>query len=398
MSTLPAWTQWWQDDIPCHFSAEQASENAAYLTQLLGESFLAGALHPIAQVKHPVLERWRTCGAGAFLELNALAMDLREVETVEGLDTVLNDLRDRDTCLSTWHTVHSAALLSRPAESCVVRFYPQTDESLPDFLLSSAGERVACEAKLLAKSGQEEAFEAYASGLSQEVLTRVVAAEEVHPTLTVVLKDVGNLPPTEDVVEALKTTRESFSGETLKYRSQAFNLFIERSEYSAPGVSVQRSCYILCPKSEKEDLRVHRPGSKASKQLSATTTAEHPGMLLLGVTRLQEPAFVADLFRRRFAVGRYPGISGVILIQSATYMQPPVRAPLDLVGSFRNKLASKQLPNIPLGPVGLLAGFPVRAGSIPAYNHLVQEARMGQGGSISMSALRDLEPHMLSND
>lgn len=397
--SAPEWTKWWQDDIPCRFSPGEATENAAYLTHLLGSSFLNAANHPVAEVRHPILQRWKTCGAGAFLELNTLASDLKVVSGADGFETVVHDLKNPNTCASTWHTVHAAALLGRAPGTQVERFFPQADESLPDFLVLHQGQKVMCEAKLLAKSGQEEAFEAYASQLSQRIMNEVLAGASTHPSVTVVLKNVHSLPPVDDVVRVVAEGRAYYSEGRLEYRSPAFNVFLDPAQSMASGVGESRSCFLLCPKSEKEDLRVQRPGAKASRQLSSKTAADHPGMLLLGITNLQDPGYVVSLFRRRFEGGQYPGISGAMLIHAGTHMEQPLRAPLDLIATVRNDRSTQPHPNLPLQPAGLIGPLPAEPSEeIPAYRHLSHEVRVGDGfGGLFMPDLRTLSLEMLSD-
>lgn len=393
------WTRWWQDDIPCRFSPDEAAENAAYLTRLLGTPFLKGANHPLAEVKHPILQRWKTCGVDAFLQLNTLALDLKVVSSADGFETVVHDLKNPNTCASTWHTVHAAALLGRARGIEVTRFFPQTEESLPDFLVLHEGQTVMCEAKLLAKSGQEEDFEAYASQLSPRIMSEVLAAESIHPSVTVVLKNVHSLPPMDDIVRVVAEGRNHYSEGSLEYRSPAFNVFLDSSQSMASGVTDSRSFFLLCPKSEKEDLRVQRPGAKASKQLSSKTAADHPGMLILGITNLQDPGYVVSLFRRKFEGGQYSGISNVMLIYAGTHMGQPLRAPLDLIATVRNDRSIQRHPNLPLRPAGLIGQLPDKSSEeIPAYRHLSHEGRVGDDfGGLFVPDLRTLSPGMMSD-
>jgi hypothetical protein len=392
------WTEWWQDDLPCQFTPLDARENAAYLRALLGDRFLQGARHPISELKHPILQRWRTRGAGAFLELNALAADLRVVERADGITSVLHDLRNADRCLSSWHCIHAAALLSRPGSASPDRFFPQTDESLPDFLVSTGGTTIAGEAKLLAKSESEDLFAHYASDLAKRVLAEVVGSDESHPILVVVIKSADALPRPDTVVAALKGGRQSFKGGALEHRGVDFNLFVEDSADLAIGASAHRSCYILCPRSENEDLRVEVPGKKASKQLAALASSDYPGVLLLGLSRFQDPRHVIEIFGRRFDSGQYSGIGGVMLIRSGAQTGPPVRAPVDLVSVLRNERAPHPVPNFGFKTVGLLDHLVsnVTVDSIPAYRFQVHEVRAGSGGfGLRVPDLQQLRPAML---
>jgi hypothetical protein len=394
----PRWIKWWQDDIPCQYSPNDAVQHAAFLTELLGSSFLEGANHPLGQVKHPILRRWKSSGAGAFLELNALASDLKIIANAAGFETVLHDLRNTSTCLATWHTIHVAALLGRGSESEVTQFFPQTDESAPDFLVVYQGESVACEAKLLAESGPQEAFGVYASELSHNIIDNILTGESMEPTVIVVLKDVSNLPSMDDVAMIVARHINEYSGTRMEHRSSAVNVFLDPPESATSEVTESRRCLIFCPKSDKEDLRVQRPGSKASKQLLSGRAGDYPGILLLGITDMQDPGYVVSLFRKTFKGGRFSGISGVLLIHSGIHLQEPMRAPLDLVALVRNDLSPVPHPNLFLVPVGLLAKLPTESSEdVPAYRHCAHVARVGRGGRITMPDIRTLTSAMLAD-
>src|ERR1700674_2912312 len=123
------WTTWWQDDLPCRFSQEDASRNCTFLVNLLGRSWLQNSLGP--KTKHPLVSEWMTDGANAFLRLNALAEDSRLLVAVPGFQhNVLGDLRHRKRCLSAWHVVRVAAMFQR-AGAAITNFYEQTDKTVP---------------------------------------------------------------------------------------------------------------------------------------------------------------------------------------------------------------------------------------------------------------------------
>ncbi len=396
-NSVSDWTKWWADDIPCHFSPDQAIENAAYLSELLGSRFLTGTNHPIGEVKHPILQRWKTRGAGAFLELNALASDLRVVSGVDGFAAVLEDLKNSNTCLATWHTIHSAALLGRAPGVKIVQFFPQTDEPLPDFSVAHEGQTVMCEAKLLAKSGQEEVFDLYASHLLERINTGVTTEKCIHPSITVVLKSVHSLPPVDDVVRVVAEGLTRYSNRPLVYRTGTFNVFLDSSQSLVSNVTESRSCFLLCPKSEKEDLRVHSRGAKASRQLTSKAAADHPGLFFLSITYLQDSRHVANLFRKRFDIGQYSGIAGLVLIQSGTHLEPPVRAPIDLIATVRNSRSIRPHPNLTFQTVGLAGRFPSNLREeIPAYRHLSHEIRVGDGfAGVVVPDIKALKREML---
>jgi hypothetical protein len=396
---VPHWANWWQDDLPCAFTREDAARSAAYLEEVLGAEFLSASRHPASQVNHPILQRWKGGGANAFLELNALASDLRVVSGAQGFASVMRDLKDRRKCSPTWHTLHAAALHARAQGATIERFYPQTDESCPDFLISyDGGQCVAFEAKLLTKSGPEVEFEARAAQVSEQIMTGVLGAATVHPVVTVVFRDAENLPSAESVVAAAAGGLARFERDALEFRSPLANIFIDPADGTSTGVSESRTCLVLCPKSHKEDSRVHRIAAKASRQLLSDASKDHPGMLVLGITHLQDPGYVAGLFQRRFAAGHYPGISTVLLMRTGTNLDPPARFPIDLLAAVHNSRAARSQPKVPLRPVGSLARLPLgEQGGVPAYRRLTHEVRVGDGPcSLSLPDIRVLSPDMLA--
>lgn len=375
-----SWTTWWADDIPCHFSRDQALENEAFLGQILGSQFFSGASHPSKDVKHPILQRWKTCGADAFLTLNALASDLKIVSGVDGFAAVLEDLKDSSRCLSTWHTIHVAALLGRAPGVKLAQFFPQTDVSLPDFSVVYEGQTVMCEAKLLAKSGQEEAFDRYSSHLRERIEAEVIPGKCIHPAITVVFKNAHSLPSADEVVRLVAEGRARYSNQPLRCRGALFNVFLEPSQALSSNVTESRCCLLLCPKSEREDLRVHSRGAKASKQLMSKASEGDAGLFFLGLTYLQDPWHVLSLFRKRFKGGQYPGISGLVTIQTGVRSEPPMRAPIDLIATLRNERSTRPCPDLAFRVDGVLSRFPKRPNEeIPAYRHLLHEVRVGDG-------------------
>jgi hypothetical protein len=59
------WTTWWQDDLPCRFSAADAEKNCDFLADTLGRDRLQRAVGPNSQ--YPLVREWMTNGANAFL-------------------------------------------------------------------------------------------------------------------------------------------------------------------------------------------------------------------------------------------------------------------------------------------------------------------------------------------
>jgi len=401
MSTeLPPWAQYRPTEVPTIFDAAQTVRNVEFLKKTLGPKFLIGARHAPKYIKHPVLQKWVTNGANAFLELNALAEDMRCLSDATGFEHVLRDLKERQTCLSTWHTLHSAALLARNPLSAVDRFFPQTDETLPDFLLRSPDGLVACEAKHLTKSRQEEAFTVFASDLSNQVKTKLLKEDTSYPTLTIVIKSAEMRPDIDFLLQAISTGLEKCKGTPVTFRHSQVNIFFEPPDASPDAC--QKTIYILGRKSDKEDLRVQKRGQQASTQLAVPEARDYPGLLILSVGHPQDPEFIETLFRNRFERGEYSGISAAMLIRSGTQLSPPQAAPADLISIIRNPRTSRPLPNLRLDPVGFIGRLRNKdqTPQVPAYRYQSKEIRFvaarGDQG-IYIPDLRHLTPEMLSD-
>src|SRR5712692_10629737 len=196
------WTTWWQDDIRCRFSREDAARNCAFLIDLLGREWLQKALGPKSQ--HPVVSAWMANGANAFLLLNALAEDARLLVSVPRFGDVLKDLRHRKRCRPAWHVVRAAAMFQR-AGVAVTEFYEQTNEKIPDFSITFDSVEANVEAKLLTKSDVEDAFEEYAKPLLHRIFAEVMAKEAIYPAVTIIVKNAAHLPDPDEVGNASKT-------------------------------------------------------------------------------------------------------------------------------------------------------------------------------------------------
>jgi hypothetical protein len=229
-------------------------------------------------------------------------------------------------------------------------------------------------------------------------MTGVLAPKTVNPVVTIVFKDAGNLPAVEDVVRNVADGIRQFLDRPMELRTHLFNIFVEPGEGMSSGLAESKACLIFCPRSEKENSRVHRIAAKASKQLSSGVAATLPGVLILGVTHYQDTKQLAGLLRQRFDGGQYAGISGAVLIQAGTNMEAPLRAPLDLLATLRNPRAARAHPNMRLQPVGLIGQLSTDPSvGLPAYRHHVNEAVYGGGPcSLFLPATRVLSPQMLA--
>jgi hypothetical protein len=396
MLTAP-WSTWSQDDLPCLFSQGQALNNAAYLAQKLGERWLENGLANPGHENHPVFLRWSTAGANAFLELNSLAEDLRLLDTKPGFDSLLMDLRHTDRATSAWHTAHAAALFERAQPSAVTEFPLQKSALVPDFLLRVGGSTLACEAKFLAVSEKEQAFSVYAESVKELLFEEVLTGGEIYPSFVIVLKNSDHLPSLSLIREQLVKVWQDFHGSSMEARSPQLSVFVD-----PPGPTTQRfirfkQCTVLSPRSEKEDLRVEARGKEAEKQLRPLS-ASTAGLACLAVGHPHNPHVVFNLLSRRFKAGRYPGLSGVELIRTATHLAPPVRTVIDLLALIQNPTSTSPLPRLQLRGLGILAPLLQMVhpdGPIPAYR-FNEVLALGQPEvQVFMPDVRFLTPEML---
>lgn len=389
-------------DVRSIFSAERTVENHKYLRARLGARFIAQANHAPRFVKHPVLTRWTNSGIGSHLELNALAEDLRVVESAPGLPEVLEDLRNAARCMATWHTIHSAALLSRADGVQLVRFFPQTEDSAPDFLIRTDSGEFACEAKLLDQSDIARQFSVYAKSLSDAIELAVFQEAKQYPQITLVLKDAEHLPQKQEILSLLKQGVASFSGPPLAYRSSTLNVFLEAPSVDFDTFTEVRAINVLAKKSDREDIRVVSRGKEASRQLRSEAAKGHPGLLILSVGDIHDPEFIEELFRNRFVARQYSGISAAMLLRSGTHTHPPEAAPIDLLSIVRNPMAERSLPNTPLHTIGLIGRLrdTLPKPNVPAYRFQMIKGTIKSikaNAEIGFQDLRLLTPEMLAD-
>lgn len=337
----------------------------------------------------------------SFLEMNALAEDLRCIDTVPGINEVIRDLLSSELCKPTWHVIHSAAMFARGKGNRIIKFFPQTSEKFPDFLLEAKGLPVAVEAKLMTKSEKEADFEKWAKGVVKEVFEKILSAEVFHPVVTIVIKSAETFPPQDEINKVVQQGVEGFSGKPLVYRSALFNSFIDPASAPRPGFTGYRYCSVLCPRSLKEDIRVQDRSKRASKQISAIAKGEFPGLLCLGITRVQHPWHIYKLLRNRFSMGQYSSISSAMLLETGTHVVAPMRSVVDVLSFVKNDKAQRAMPpDVRFGCIGMLghldANRPITA-EVAAYRYMAGEGRIsGEGGAqLFLPDIRMLTPEMM---
>jgi hypothetical protein len=378
MQPLPApWTLWWQGDLPCRFSPEDAARNRDFLVDLIGREWLQNSLVPLSA--HPLISEWMTNGCNGFLLLNALAEDARLLQAVSGFDQILKDPCDGELCKPTWHLIRGAAMFRRAGVS-VTEFYKQTDKAAPDFSVRFNSVEANVEAKLLVDSDLEEMFGQFGERLYKKIFAEALSRESIHPLVTVIFKNVGDLADPEDIVSSATALLRDPRPAPKEFRTKSFNVF---ADLAPAGEGLYRGCNILCPRSEKENLRVANRVSKASQQLLSGSASEHPGILWLGLTRHQDAVFLRDQLQRSFDSGRHAGISQAFLLLSGTHLEPPRRTVADYGALVANPNSARPLSTrIPVKPLELNGDLLALHGAdrgLSAYRVGAVQVRVGPG-------------------
>ena len=105
---LAPWTTWSADDLPCQFSTAQAVDNADLLASILPAEFHGRSGRQ--RKEHRLLQAWDAAEPNAYLDLNALAEDLRLVHAKRGFHSVLRELIDPNSFSSARHTIRVSDL------------------------------------------------------------------------------------------------------------------------------------------------------------------------------------------------------------------------------------------------------------------------------------------------
>lgn len=375
------------DSKPSSFTAGRAEENLAYLLTSLDSTWMDRALSRSGYQDHPILREWAQSDLGSFLSINTLAEDLRSLEGSPGLHEVLLDLKSARRAQATRHVLHSAAFFARGGWA-VERFFPQTSDKLPDYQLCKAGKHVAVEAKLLEMTDVEKAFNQYADALMSRLSRTVLTLDRVHPITYIIIKNPHALPEAEHVSQAVKEGLHRFSGLPLECRSSRFNVFLQPPE---PGFEVYRSCQILCPRSDQENLRVQSRSKDASKQLRSEFTGSLPGIVHLELNRHQDPHVIRDLLTTRFNRGQLSGIAGVMLSMTTMHPGRPLATPIDALASLRNPRTTRPVPvelaGASVGIRAVLFDVLPPSTSLPAYAHLsaISKPKQPVSGPVTFS-------------
>jgi hypothetical protein len=390
-----AWYDWNQSDLTCAFSPERATENRVFLEN----AFVGLSPTPPTEVKtnadSPFQTTWQTTGAGAFLEINWLAEDLRLLIGVEGISSVLRDLTDRQLCHSTWHMLHTAALFERARPGAVLSFLESTDGETPDFLVQVDGQRVPVEAKLLTLSKDEERFVAEARKIAGPLLSMV----SPNSIAVLAVKKPVRTDIAAAVLQFCRGHLPAYSGVARSHFGPLCNLFVEPMQ-SSPGIGNHRAYWILAPVPDTENLRVLQRAKKASRQLRSFPTARDSGIVSIGLSDSQDGCAVFERIGERVQKGRLSGIAAVLLLKKRTHLSPPRRTTFDLLEVRKNPNATSpihgEIPLRPFDGAALLSQVEPSLGGIRAYRMGAAEGTIqGDGAGLYLPDIRVLTREML---
>lgn len=391
------WYDWDQCDLPCMFSRERAQENRSFLEHTLDAVSLA---IDGPQPRNGYLQNiWRTTGAGAFIEINWLAEDLRLLHLKPGASSVLRDLVDSRLSQPTWHTIHTAALFERARPGAIVNFVEAQDEESPDFIVQLHGERISVEAKLLTSSTEEERFQTVA----REIVDALQAPHAAVPANTiaiVVLKQPLSANLAANVADFCKDRLPLYVNIPHVHRGPACNLILEPISPS-PGLSDYCVKYVMAPVPDSENMRVIQRAKKASKQLRSFPTTRDSGIVSIGLSDSQDSSAVFEHINERIRRGRFSGIAAVLLLKRRTFLDPPRRTTLDLLEIRKNPSAiapiSEVIPLRPLDGAARLSQVDPSIGGVRAYRLGIAIGKVVDPTQCSLGVpdIRVLTPEML---
>lgn len=344
------WFKNWPPELQCSVLPGRAAENADYLRNTLGQKWVdKRAAQPD---RHPLSTDWRSGGAEAFLRLNTLAEDLRLLAATPGIETLIRDLKGVSSFKPAVHTVHVAALFARAGNE-VLKFYPPSNESVPDFDIAIEGRRTAVEAKQLTKSGYELAFGRAADGVQEAVLRAVFHGGRL-PEVQVIVKDPERVPRTDEVIAAAREGLATYSpGTVVRVRTELFNLRIFAAQVTRHFID----CFaiqVLAPAHATEASRIERLVNKANSQLKRNTAGNEPALICIGIGEHQDPHAVAELIRARFAKGDFSSTGGIILHRPARHAGPGPVGAADMLSFIANTNARAPIGNFQMRSAGIV--------------------------------------------
>ena len=346
------WLDWNQTDIPCYFTRQRAEENGRFIEDAF--SIIPGALsHP--QVRDGRLRQlWHSAGAGAFLEINSLAEDLRLLRGKPGYREAVRDLSDARLCQPTWHCIHVAALFERARPGSVLALVDARSEEAPDLIVQIDGVSVPVEAKLLTESEAQTTFTERAKQLVGALSEPRCRFPDNTLSLLVIKRAVRH-----DEINGIRSLCEaalsSYSGARTQHRSALCNVFVEPMS-PVNGVAGHHAVWAMTPVPATESFRVIQRAKKASRQLRAFPSVRNSGVMAIGLNDEHVGEEILGHIGERIRAGRLSGIAAVLLIKRRHTLDPPVRAPLDILELRKNDHAAHPISaDIPLQPLAQAA-------------------------------------------
>lgn len=398
MATLPKpWPQTWPTSTDCQFSVERAEANARYLEAVFGKPWVEkGVQRQWAAKEHPVVSAWRWGGGEHFLQLNALAEDLRLVENTPGFAGVLRELKQPKDYYPTRHMLRAAALIKRGGNA-LTKFFPAGSDTVPDFEVMITGTRVPVEAKLLTQSQPWRDFCTKAVDLRDAVIRDLYPDGSNHPVTMIVVKKHDEIPSCDDVIREVAEARKKFDGHTSEHRGSLVNVFLS----APPGASHADfvSVQIATPRSDAEEQRVEHLVKRANRQLRNNAKEAAPGLLCVSITEHQDPHTLVRWLSRKFADQQFRSISGVLLHRPASHRGPPPIVVLDQLAFVQNPNAFVALPEFQMTAIGAAPGLldnPPPPEAISCYGVGIVRSRILSGNnSIGLNVPKVLLPEAL---
>ncbi len=334
---VPPWTLWWQDDLPCQFSTERARENAAFLGEILGADWIRRVTtHPGAD-HHPFALRWLTRGAGAFMEMNCLAEDIRVLDGIPGLDSVIANLRKTEEFLSSRLVVHVAAILERGRRGSVRRFPEAGSAPVPDILMEGqGGDEWPVEVKMMERSYVEEEILRFARAVAEEIQEAILRPADGDTLVEIVLKCPHHLPTRGEIVGAIADRMAKGASAPLRIHRERFNACFRRIPGGDTARDRAQGCYVLCPAPRKDTLRIEDRVKRAAAQIAASAGEGRSGLVCVGIEEGPSSTRMNRHLLRCFKAGKFANVQGVMFLHTGTQSAPPQRSVLDLFGLTPN--------------------------------------------------------------
>ncbi len=393
------WVDGWQEDYPCVFTPELTKDNCQYLTSLLGDSWIEKRSQRQGGT-HPLTSMWLTRGSGSYIRLNALAEDCKLLDGKPGFDTALKNLLRTPQFHPSLHVLHSAALFERSRPGSVLELEPSTKGRSHDFTVADRTVELSMEAKYLQDSAKSRGFGAWAVSCLKSMKSGL-PNDDYLPQVFIVIKDVDSLPSSDEFLSQTSRAIRASSGAISAIRRESHNIFIEPAPEVQDHFSRYLSFHFLCPKGKNEDDRVLERVRRASKQLAPSDRPGHTGILILGITEMQNPHEVATLISRGFQRQKYRNISNVMLLRCGDDCRRPKAGFLDLLSMFSNPNAHRPF-NGPfhMRPISGYADLFLNSpdfGGVPAYRYSETSATVKKlGGGFNIPNIRTLTPEMLT--